>query len=124
MPNYIPFNIDVQFSYKGWVVSIVQGFNMQIYFSIDTFKLGDAIFKPLRENRMLEDEYVKNLVKSFSKEASLLYRTYEDKISVFHTFNWTEKCKRDAIMHIDSKLDNGIKYALKHNLIPSLKEFT
>ncbi len=123
MPNYLPLRPDAKFSYKGWIVSIEQIFNFKIYFSIDVIGITLAISKALKEHGLENDSSVRSLLDSVAKEGSHLILTYEKSITVFHTFNWVNKCKDDAVNYIDNVLGDGMSYAKNNNLIPSLKYF-
>lgn len=123
MANFLPLSPNAQFSYKGWIITIEQVFNMKIYFSVDVSGIYQLIFDALEKKGLRDDPNVKSLLESLIKEGSGLYFTYETAMTVFHTFNWVNKCKEDAVRHIDNVLGDGISYAKNKNLIPSLKYF-
>jgi hypothetical protein len=123
MSNYLPLNPEAKFSYKGWIITIEQVFNMKIYYSIDVFGIHKLISEALERQGKKNAPGVQSLLESLLKEGVNLYMTYETSDTVFHTFNWVNKCKDDAIRKIDNTLGDGISYAKNKNLMPSLKYF-
>ncbi|WP_418892763.1 hypothetical protein [Limibacterium fermenti] len=123
MPDYIPLNPDFKFSYKGWIISIEQIFIFKIYFSIDVFGIHELIKKALKEKGLENNPRAKSLLNAIINEGSGIWGISQTSMTVFHTFNWPEKCKQDAINHINNILGDGITYAKRENIIPSLKYF-
>ena len=112
------------FSYKWWSVKVEDVFfGHRISFSIDGSALFFAIVKAAGESGISNDNKIKSRLESAVSESTIANYKVIDSIKVFHTFNLWEKCRRDAMLHIDTVLGDGLAYAKKHNSMPSLSMF-
>lgn len=114
------------FKYKWWSVKVEEyglGARMQISFFVDGFAIYNAILSALNDNKMTDHPEVKEILKNLLMEITKLIFEPVDSFKVFHTFGYWEKCRQDAVSHIDNVLGDGLSYAKKNDLIPSLKYF-
>jgi len=113
------------FTYKWWHITIdsVFGGTSKINFSIDGSSIYFAVSAALKESGAYKDIRVQAILNAAFSETVSLRPKPVDSITVTHMFKMWEKCRRDAQSHIDNVLGDGLSYAKKHNLYPSLSTF-
>lgn len=123
--NY-QYNSGLSFTYKWWSVEIeeyVLG-TMKITFKIDSMSIYFAILSALKEKKLDKDPKLKSILDDAANKSLEISLDVVDSFKTFHTFNCFDKCKNDAISHIDNNLGDALTYAKNNNKLSYLKHFT
>ncbi len=120
------YNGSVYFKYKFWKVYIeeVFGTRHKLHFTIDSYGIMNACYEIIRKNNLQNNVAINKAMELSAADFAVLFDKAMESITVNHWgYRMTEKCKDDAIRHIDYNLGSAIDYVKDNNLLPKLGMF-